>query len=263
MTKIVIAYYDEADQARQSGEELCKIGIAETNVGVMPANGFGGMLKEASSDAAFITELSRLGISKDEAQLYVKGVASGGGFVIARVEDEKAEEAADVLDRLPVVDIEARAEEWRREGGEQQLSNREGQTVQAVEEELQVGKRAVQAERVRIRSVVEETPVEERVRLHEEEVNVERSRAERTLSPEEAEKAFQEQTIEVTATREQPVVSKQARVVEEVSVSKTGREREEVIRDTVRRTKLEVEQDDKVRSAKVEVERGEKVKQDS
>ena len=72
---------------------------------------------------------------------------------------------------------------------------------------------------------------------------MDRKRADRTLSPDEVEGAFREQTVEVTATREQPVVSKQARVVEEVSVGKSQHEREEVVRDKVRRTRLDVEQE--------------------
>lgn len=39
---------------------------------------------------------------------------------------------------------------------------------------------------------------------------------------------FQETTIEVTETAEQPVVAKQTRVVEEVVIGKTAEEREEV-----------------------------------
>jgi hypothetical protein len=50
-----------------------------------------------------------------------------------------------------------------------------------------------------------------------------------------------EGTVEVTATAEEPVVSKQARVVEEVVVGKEVSERTETVRDTVRRTEVEVE----------------------
>jgi uncharacterized protein (TIGR02271 family) len=113
--------------------------------------------------------------------------------------------------------------------------------VQAVEEELHVGKRQTRGGRVRLHTSVEELPVEERIRLHEEEVHVERRAVDRPVSPEEAKKGFEERSVEVSATVERPVVSKEARVVEEVAVSKTEREREEVVRDTVRRSKIEIE----------------------
>ena len=49
-------------------------------------------------------------------------------------------------------------------------------------------------------------------------------------------------TIEMTETSEEAVVSKQARVVEEVIVGKDVQERAETVRDTVRRTDIDVEQ---------------------
>jgi hypothetical protein len=53
--------------------------------------------------------------------------------------------------------------------------------------------------------------------------------------------AAQERTIEVTETDEEPIVRKQARVVEEVVVSKDVQEQTETVRDTVRRTEVEVD----------------------
>lgn len=112
--------------------------------------------------------------------------------------------------------------------------------IPVVEEELHVDKRTRRG-RIRIHTYVEEIPVEERVRLRDEEVSVERRSVDRTLSGSEAETAFRETDIEVEEVREEPVVSKEARVVEEVAVGKTVREREEVVRDTVRRTDVEVD----------------------
>ena len=52
--------------------------------------------------------------------------------------------------------------------------------------------------------------------------------------------AFHEGTIEVTETSEVPVISKEARVVEEVVVGKTATDRTETARDTVCRTDVDV-----------------------
>jgi stress response protein YsnF len=95
---------------------------------------------------------------------------------------------------------------------------------------------------VRIHTSVEERPVEETVRLRDEEVNVERRTVDRPVSGAEAEAAFREGDIELEETHEEAVVSKEARVVEEVVVDKDVREREEVVRDTVRRTEVDVEE---------------------
>ena len=80
--------------------------------------------------------------------------------------------------------------------------------------------------------------------LKEENVDVERSRVERTLKPEEADKAFGERTVEMTATTEKPMVSKQAHVVEEVALTKQSGERKVTVSGTVRRQDVKVEEID-------------------
>jgi stress response protein YsnF len=116
------------------------------------------------------------------------------------------------------------------------------EAVPVVEEELSVGKREVTGGGVRVTSLVEERPVEETVGLREEKVEADRRPADRELSAEEAEAAFEEKTVEMMGTREEAEVSKTARVVGEVSLNKQTNEREQTVRDTVRRTEVEVEE---------------------
>jgi len=113
--------------------------------------------------------------------------------------------------------------------------------IPVVEEELQVGKRAVERE-VRVHTTVTEKPVEEQVRLREEHVTVERRPVDRPVSAAD-QAAFKEGVIEMTETVEEPVINKQARVVEEVVVHKEVKDRVETVRDTVRRTDVEIEQE--------------------
>jgi len=111
--------------------------------------------------------------------------------------------------------------------------------IEIVEEQLAVGKREVERGGVRVRSFVTEKPVTEQVTLHEEHVNVERHPVDRPLTSTDA--AFRETTMELRETAEVPVVAKEARVVEEVSLNKTATERTETVQDTVRRTDVKVE----------------------
>lgn len=111
--------------------------------------------------------------------------------------------------------------------------------IEVVEEQLAVGKREVEQGGVRVRSFVTEQPVTEQVTLHEEHVNVERHPVDRPLTS--ADAAFRETSMELRETAEVPVVAKEARVVEEISLNKTATERVETIQDTVRRTDVEVE----------------------
>jgi uncharacterized protein (TIGR02271 family) len=93
--------------------------------------------------------------------------------------------------------------------------------------------------------------VEESVQLREEHVRVQRNPVNRPASEADF-NAFKEGTIELTETTEEPVVSKRARVVEEVVVGKDVTERTETVRDTVRKTDVEVEEvgPDQVRNTK-------------
>jgi uncharacterized protein (TIGR02271 family) len=113
--------------------------------------------------------------------------------------------------------------------------------IPVVEEELQVGKREVNRGGVRVYSHMTERPVEENVQLREEHVRVQRNPVNRPASEADFQ-AFKEGTIEVTETAEEAVVSKQARVVEEVVVGKDVIERTQTVRDSVRKTDVEVEE---------------------
>lgn len=113
------------------------------------------------------------------------------------------------------------------------------EAIPVVQEELKVGKRAVQSGGVRIHSRVTETPVQEQVQLRKESVQVERRPVDRPVTT--ADEVFKDRTIEATAMSEEAVVSKQARVVEEVMIRKDVAQQTETVNDTVRRTDVDVE----------------------
>ena len=109
-----------------------------------------------------------------------------------------------------------------------------------MEERLNVGKRVAESGRVRVRSYVVEQPVEEQVTLRDETVHVDRRTVDRPVTAAD-EALFESKTIEATEMREQAVVSKDARVVEEVGIRKDAGQRTETVTDKVRRTEVEVE----------------------
>jgi uncharacterized protein (TIGR02271 family) len=124
--------------------------------------------------------------------------------------------------------------------GHRDATSGEEERIPVVEEQIDIQKRAVERGGVRVRTYVRETPVEEQVTLREEHVRVERRPADRaadTLTPD----AFQDRTMEVREMAEEAVVSKTARVTEEVVIRKDVEERVETVRDTVKRTEVEVE----------------------
>jgi uncharacterized protein (TIGR02271 family) len=113
------------------------------------------------------------------------------------------------------------------------------EVIPIVEEQLRVGKRDVERGRVRVRSYVVETPVTEQVTLREEHVEVHRRAVDRPVT--DADRVFQDRTIEATEHREEAVVSKEARVMEEVVIHKDADSRTETVQDTVRRTEVDID----------------------
>ena len=121
------------------------------------------------------------------------------------------------------------------------------------EEKLRVGKRVASTGRVRVRSYVVETPVEEQVRLREEHVRVERRPAD---SPGIAgEELFRERIIDAEESIEEAVVQKETRVTGEVVVNKETTEHTETIRDTVRRTEVDVDHENVANTNRTDADR--------
>ena len=116
------------------------------------------------------------------------------------------------------------------------------EVVQVVEEQLNVGKRAVNRGRVRLHSYVVETPVTENVTLHEERVTIDRRPVNREASAADlGADAFRERTIEMDETHEEAVIGKTARVVEEIGLRKDAGERVETVSDSVRSIKVDID----------------------
>jgi uncharacterized protein (TIGR02271 family) len=131
----------------------------------------------------------------------------------------------------------ARVDESGVRAGQESFSP-EDRVIPVTEEQLVVGKRAVQSGRVRIYGRVTEKPVEQSVQLHSERVTVDRRAVDRPVG---AGDKSDDVVIEITETKEEPVIGKQERVVEEIVIAKTREEHTETVRDTVRRKDVEVE----------------------
>ena len=119
-------------------------------------------------------------------------------------------------------------------------ANAAEQVIPVIEENLQVGKQEVETGGARISSRIVEQDVEENITLREEHVQVERHPVNRPLNSADL-NSFQEGEIELTEHAEVPVINKEARVVEEITLEKEVTERDEVVRDTVRKTEVEVD----------------------
>lgn len=215
-----------------------------------------------AATGGIVAGLVDLGVPEEEANYYAEGIRRGGTMVSITTDESSVNRAQDIMNRHNPIDLEGRATSWRESGWTGYSERAAPYTVDAisserdrwrtmdvgeqehidvVEEQLQVGKREIEGGGVRVRKYMTAQPVEEQIRLREEHVRVERRPVDRPASESDFD-TFREGVIEVTEHREEPIVSKTARVVEEVLVDKDVTERTETVRDTVRRTDVEVEQ---------------------
>jgi uncharacterized protein (TIGR02271 family) len=242
----------------------------------------------AYEGANLLDTLVDLGVPYDEAHAYAEGVRRGGALVVVESSDDRAERGMEILRRLHPVNLHERTAQWRQEGGtgydataitstarssaasatrtsqeqaramaarvaNQGASTRrvEGDkevTIPVVEEDIAIGKREVERGHVRIYSRVTEQPVEESVRLREEKVTVERRPVDRPATEADFAAAGKD-VIEMTEKAEEPVVTKRARVVEEVVVHKDVTEHTETVRGTERHTDVDVQREPETATA--------------
>lgn len=276
MSHTVIGLFDNKAEAQAAMQELVQQGFVKENIDISNRNNSGstpartsdgpisgtmsttevsGSPDFASSVGSFFSSL--FGSDEATARNYTEAANDADAILTVHVDSaDRARAAAEILDRNGAIDVDGRTSGNSQQNltgtanttqnatqtTTQNMSNaQDNMAIPIIEEELQVGKREVETGGARIRSRVVEKPVEASVRLREEHVTVNRQPVNRAVT--DADLAnFKEGEIEITEHSEQAVVGKQARVVEEISIGKTVSEREETVRDTVRRTDVEIEE---------------------
>jgi uncharacterized protein (TIGR02271 family) len=285
MAKTLVGLYDTLTDAEHVRHALVTEGFPRGGIRAVTSNdaarrGTDASIGEwitAESGTNIVDTLTDLGIPAAEAHAYAEGIRRGGALVIVEASDEWTDRVIEIMHRRQAVDIDERIPQWRQEGWTgmatraksspaaaapatnvrpearpershtgTQVEPEEEVTIPVVEEELTVGKREVQRGRVRIHTQVVEHPVEASVRLRDETVSIERHPVDRPATEADL-AAGTDETIEVTEVDEEAVVSKQARVVEEVVVRKDTEEHTETVRGTVRRTVVDVDRDAEAR----------------
>lgn len=278
--KTVIGLFDTRDKAQHAMAHLQSLGIGREHMELKPGQELLSERQRNSGEEHGGGMLSRLreflGLDMEDDERHIRydlsRVDPNDAVLVCDTSDDLADQAAEIMNRDGAVDIDQRwgshvsgtasstmrtptsqtSSTQSRTSKQQsatmrtagyQSTSAEDQIIPEIEEELTVGKRAVARGKVRIYTVPTERTAEETVNLKTEKVRLEREPVDRPIRADEAH-AFENQTIEVTETSEEPVVSKRARVKEEVHVRKEVEEHPETIRDTVRGTEVRVEQED-------------------
>ena len=224
MTTTVIGVF-EPDSVRKVTQDLMNAGFGGRDIDVIEGE-----------EREIVSEIVGRGYDEVDAKGFAKAVKRGKKLLATKAPDTQVDRVVQIMERH-----ESDADEGKAQEETKNSRSERTESVPVIEEELEVEKRKVARGGVRLTSTVHEQPVEETVRLREEQVETERRPVDRRLSEDEAEAAFQDRTIEMNETTEELEVSKEARVVEEVALRKTVQEHEEQVKDTVRRTEVEVE----------------------
>lgn len=261
MARTVVGLFQSTTEAQSIKHELVNQGYSADNIRVVANDGDGaygsdiaaGAKSTAASDTGVMGSIKNFfhsftGAEESDREYYSQGVSRGGALLAVTVPDERADAVAGLLEQLGAADVNEQTTASSAAGSPAPVrataataTGNAGTAIPIFEEELQVGKREVQRGGIRVYSHVVETPVEEEVRLREEHIRIQRNAVNRPATEADFQ-AFKEGTVELTETAEEAVVSKQARVVEEITVGKDISERSQKVKDTLRHTEVEVEE---------------------
>ncbi len=261
-TRTLTAMFPTKTEAERAGQMLVsELHVDRAMIQTSPGEGMtdaGYDKTKPYEEKGFFGSLKTQFVPDEDRYAYAEGMRRGSVLLSVQLDEAHTDRAADILERAGAVDLDQQEETWRKSGwtgydatahssvrpvaatGATAARGGQDETLKVVQERLVVGKRAVEGGRVRVRSYIIERPVEEQVSLHEERVSVERHPVDRAATDADL-AAFQERTIEATARSEEAMVGKEVRVVEEIGVTKQAADRVETVRDTIRETKVEVE----------------------
>jgi len=260
----IVAFYDKAEKARNAAHALEGSGFSSGDIGVLNR---GSVSDREIRDSNWWQRLFGRSVSDQEGAVYRRTLESGGGVLTLRTPETEVDRAMKILNGHGPMDLHDRLASnmttttpsnvttttpptmttTAPPTGNVRTSTGE-EVLRLAEEQLDVGKRQVATGKSRIRRFVVEKPVQSQVTLHEEHCEVaRRAVTDPTLAKD---VDWKDQVIEVTETSEQPVISKTARVAEEVVIRRRGSDHVETVRDTVRRQQIEVERVPDVRDVK-------------
>lgn len=278
MSRTITAMFDSRSEAESARERLSASSIEADRVRIVDQSSGDASTGGSPGQEGFWASLKDMFMPDEDRHAYGEGIRRGGYMLAAEVDESDADRACDILDEASSVDFDERQSEWRNQGwagyqadgqagafgqlgGDGSGSTTAGigassgmaattgravdeEHIPIVSEELRVGKREVERGGARVRSYAREVPVHEQVQLREEHVEIERRPVSGDLRSGDLTRGdvFQEREIEMTERAEEAVVSKEARVQEEVVIRKTANERTQNIDDTVRHTEVDVDE---------------------
>jgi len=272
MSRTITAMFNSRSEAEAAASQLRSEVGTEARIVDQSSSSSSSSSSGSGSGGGFWADLKEMFVADEDRGGYEEGVRRGHFLLTANVPEDQASRACSLLEQSGSMDFDQSQAQWRSEGWsgdrsqsmqgqgftagqdssfESSSTNVEGERgniveeerIPIVEEQLRVGKREFERGGARVRSYVEERPVHESVNLREEHVHVERRPVDRELSSGELnDDMLRERSIEMRETAEEAVIGKDARVIEEVLIQKTADQRTQEIDDTVRNTRVDIDE---------------------
>jgi len=241
----MVVLFDTVAESKRAEKALEDAGFPDPEVNTLDRDAVVELVGRADFGPAFWRTLFGREVQLYEGAVFDKSLSTGGAILTVRVHDDvEAERAEEILSAYRSVDIEARGAGLIAE--HRQLGDIKDEVIRLAEEQLEVGKRRIEAGKTRVRRYVVERPVEAQVSLRQEHAEVIRKLVEDPELLDDIDWDWTDSTIEMIETREEAVISKRARVAEEVVLRKGETERTETVTGTVRKQQVEIERlDDK------------------
>src|SRR5215469_10472321 len=248
----VVSVYDTTDKAKAALAVLKSSGIDISDASILDRNSLGTGIDQ--QHVGLWRRLFGENVWEHEAAVYGDTLRRGGAVLAVRGPKERTAKIMSILDAHKPVDVHEHAAKIGADvpieakalvtapGTATTAGASKDEVMRLAEEQMNVGKRIFETGTTRIRRFVTERPVEQQVNLHEEHAKVVRRAV--TDPNYIADIDWSDKEYTVTETEERPVVSKTARVVEEIAVGREGSDRTETVRDTVRRQQADVEKVD-------------------
>jgi uncharacterized protein (TIGR02271 family) len=259
--RTLTAMFSDRGEAERAGEMLMsELQLNRSAIRVNPTEGATDAGYDAArpyDDKGFFGAIKDLFVPDEDRYGYAEGMRRGGVLLSAQVDEAQSSRASDILEHAGAWDLDAQEASWRKLGwtgydasahaaargtattvGAAAANGGGNDAIKVVEERLSVGKRVTEGGSVRVRSYVVERPAEVQVTLRGESVRVERHPVDRVATMGDQ---FESRTIEARGMEEVPVVSKEARIIEEIHLRKDVADRTETVSDTLRKTEVDVQ----------------------
>ena len=249
LQETLVAVFDIGAQADAAVIALVRDGVAAGDIERHATAALTSSISTPMERGDFWATLFGGETSHEQNEVYERTVRAGGEVMTVLMDERDAERIMTILEQFGPVDVGERAASFGLASSTPTLPPPVGytpvaadtseQTLQLSEELLAVGKRAVSRGATRLRRFVRTQAVEQTVTLRDERISVIRRAAapDTVTGPE----AFVDRAIEMIETDEELVITKTARVREEVVLHKEITERIEIVREDLRREEIEVE----------------------